>query len=352
MTKNPIKNMQAAILVAQNQPLEVAEIELPPELNYGQVLVKIHYSGICGSQLGEIAGVKGPDKWMPHLLGHEGSGTVIEIGAGVKTVSVGDAVVLHWRPSDGIQADPPKYSRNGQTINAGWITTFNEYAIVSENRVTTIPQDFDMRLAPLFGCAVTTGLGAVNHDAAVEIGQSVLVFGVGGIGLSIVQGAALVSAHPIIGVDVNDAKTAMARQFGATHTLNASQNAELEQAIQEIVGTQGADVVFETTGNPRIIEMAYQLTHPDGKTILLGVPPKGETVSLYTLPLHFNKILTGSHGGNAVPHIEIPRYIRLHQAGKLALEGMITHEFSLNDINAALDVMRGGQAGRVVIHMT
>ena len=131
-----IKTMQAAILVEQNQPLVIDEVQLPKSLEYGQVLVKIYYSGICGSQIGEIKGVKGPDAWLPHLLGHEASGIVVEIGEGVSTVQADDVVVLHWRKGEGIESSPPKYQWQGKQLNAGFITTFNEYAVVSENRLT------------------------------------------------------------------------------------------------------------------------------------------------------------------------------------------------------------------------
>jgi len=148
----------------------VAEVELPKALSFGQVLVKVHYSGICGAQINEIEGAKGPDKFLPHLLGHEGSGTVLDVGVGVKTVRKDDRVVMHWRQSDGLQSETPAYQWEGRKVNAGWVTTFNEYAVVSENRLTAIPKDFDLKLAPLFGCAVTTAMGVVNNDAHVKIG--------------------------------------------------------------------------------------------------------------------------------------------------------------------------------------
>lgn len=346
-----IRRMKAAILAESHKPLEVAEIELPRELVCGQVLVKIHYSGICGAQINEIEAVKDPDKFLPHLLGHEGSATVLEIGPGVKTVKPGDVVVMHWRPSDGIQAEPASYQWNGRKVNSGWVTTFSEYSIVSENRLTVIPQDFNLKLAPLFGCAVTTAMGVINNDAHVQVGQSVVVFGVGGVGLNIIQAAAMVSAHPIIGVDLFDIKLEMAKRFGATHAFNSKNGADVGAEIHKIVGQNGADVVIETTGNPRVIELAYDLTHPDGKTILVGVPKKGDNVSIYTLPLHFNKVLKGSHGGSCVPHVDIPRYIRLVQAGKLRLDGLITHEFTLSQVNDAIQLTRSGQAGRVILKM-
>ena len=342
--------MKAAILAESKQPLIVADIELPNKLEFGQVLVDVHYSGICGAQINEIDATKGPDKFLPHLLGHEGAGIVQEIGAGVTTVKEGDHVVLHWRPSKGIQSPTPKYNWKGKQVNAGWVTTFNEQAIISENRLTVIPKDFDMRIAPLFGCAVTTAFGVVNNDAQVKVGQSVVIFGIGGVGLNIVQAASMVSAHPIVGVDLLEHKLEMGNKFGLTHGVVGGVE-DINDTILDIVGSQGADVVVETTGNPRVIEQAYELTHPDGKIILVGVPKKGDNVSIYSLPLHFNKILTGSHGGDAIPDLEIPRYIRLMEAGSMTLDGIITHEFELHDINKALGLFRSGKAGRIIVKM-
>jgi len=331
--------------------LVVAEIDLPSDLDAGQVLVKLQYSGVCGAQINEIDAVKGPDKFLPHLLGHEGSGVVQAAGPGVTTVKEGDHVVLHWRPSTGIQSPTPEYRWNGKKVNAGWVTTFNDRAVVSENRLTVIPDDFDMRLAPLFGCAVTTAFGVVNNDAKIKVGQSVIIFGIGGVGLNIAQAAAMVSAYPIIGVDLHEHKLKMGKKFGLTHGLIGDSD-DLSEKIYYIVGKKGADIIIETTGNSKVIEQAYELTHPDGKTILVGVPNKGDNISIYSLPLHFNKILTGSHGGNSVPDIEIPRYIRLLRAGKMTLDGIITHAFSLDEINEAIELVRSGDAGRVIINMS
>ena len=346
-----IKTTTAAILVEQKKPLAVAEIALPAELSFGQVLVKILYSGICGAQLNEIAGAKGPDKFLPHLLGHEAVAEVLEIGPGVKTVKPGQRVCLHWRPGTGLQCEPPKYDWNGQVVNAGWVTTFCRHAIISENRMTPVSDDFDPRLVPLLGCAVTTAMGVINNDAQVKIGQSVVVFGVGGVGLNIVQFAALVAANPVIGVDINDEKKDMALKFGATHAFNSTKVQDIAEEIKKIVGPGGADVVIDTTGNARIIELCYELTHADGRTILVGVPSKGDKVSIYTLPLHFKKVLKGSEGGSCLPALDIPRIINLVQNGRVSLDGLVTHEFALEDINDALDLVRTGQAGRVLIKM-
>lgn len=346
-----VKSTEAAILVGQREPLAVDSIELPDSLEFGQVLVEIFYSGICGSQIGEIDGVKGEDKWLPHLLGHEGSGRVLEVGAGVKTVKPGDHVVLHWRPGAGLPGEPPKYRWNGETCNAGWVTTFNRHAVVSENRVTTIPEDFDLKTAPLFGCAITTAFGIVNHDAQVEIGQSVVVLGAGGIGLNVVQGSAMVAANPIVAVDIVEEKLAMAREFGATHAVDGRDSDVVRSLVDELTQGAGADVVVETTGIPAMIEQAYEMTAREGRTILVGVPAAGKKASIFTLPLHFGKTLTGSEGGDARPDVEIPRYIRLSEVGRLRTEGLITHEFPLEEINAAIDQVRSGQSGRVLVKL-
>jgi S-(hydroxymethyl)glutathione dehydrogenase/alcohol dehydrogenase len=342
--------MKSAILTESKEPLVVTDIDLPEKLDAGQVHVKLHYSGICGAQINEIDAMKGPDKFLPHLLGHEGSGVVQKTGPGVSSVKEGDHVVLHWRPSKGIQSPTPKYNWEGRVVNAGWVTTFNEQAIVSENRLTVIPNDFDMRIAPLFGCAVTTAFGVVNNDAHIKVGQSVVIFGIGGVGLNIAQAASMVSAHPIVGVDLFEHKLEMGKKFGLSHSFIGGGD-KLNDKICDIVGSQGADIVIETTGNSRVIEQAYDLTHPDGKTILVGVPNKGDNISIYSLPLHFNKILTGSHGGDAIPDIEIPRYIRLMESDKMPLDGLITHEFGLEEINQALDLFRSGEAGRIILKM-
>jgi S-(hydroxymethyl)glutathione dehydrogenase / alcohol dehydrogenase len=344
--------MKAAILVQQNQPLVIDDVELPKELACGQVLVRLSYSGICGSQLGEIDGAKGPDRFLPHLLGHEGSGTVVEIGAGVTRIKPGDQVVLHWMKAPGIEAALPVYSWRGQKLNAGWVTSFNDWAIVSENRLTPIPAEVDGRIAALFGCAVTTGLGVVINNARLQPGESVAVLGAGGVGLNVIQGAALVSAHPIAGVDLHDNRLELARQMGATHTVNASRTSDLRGALLEAAGGRLFDVVVDNTGIPEMIRLAYDLTGPKGRVILVGVPKKGMETSLYTLPLHFGKTVTGSHGGETQPAEDIPRYLRLYQAGKLRLDSLITHQCELADINDAISRLRSGSAaGRCLIRL-
>ncbi len=344
-----IRNAKAAVLVESRKPLVVDEITFPEELGVGQVLVKVLHTSICGAQINEINAVKGEDKWLPHLLGHEASGKVVETGPGVTTLKEDDTVVLHWRPSQGIQSPPPSYQWQGEKLNAGWVTTFNEYAVISENRLTVIPGDYDLKVAPLLGCAVTTAVGVINNDAKVKIGESVVVFGTGGVGLNLVQFARLVAAHPIVAVDLVDKKLEMARDLGATHCINSSKTDDLDAELRKIVGEKGADNVLETTGVKSVIELAYDLTHGDGTCVLVGVP--NEKVTIYTLPIHFRKVLTGSHGGDCVPDVDIPRIIGLDKSGRLSFDQLITHEFTLDRINEALDVVRSGEAGRVLVTM-
>jgi S-(hydroxymethyl)glutathione dehydrogenase/alcohol dehydrogenase len=343
------RTMKAAILTQLRSDLIVGEVSLPRYLDAGQVLVKVHYSGICGSQLGEIQGAKGEDKYLPHLLGHEASGIVGGIGAGVSFVEVGDAVVLHWRKGAGIESKPPIYEWNGQKLNAGWITTFNEYAIVSENRCTKIPAGSDMEVAALFGCAVTTGFGVVENNAKLRIGESVVVYGAGGIGLNIVQASSMASAYPIIAVDLYDNKLAKAKELGATHLLNGS-NPDIKEDIIRIVGKSGLDVFIDNTGEPSIIELGYEITKYQGRVVLVGVPKANQNITLYSLPMHFGKRIIGSHGGEAIPEFDIPRYHNLYENSRLKLKELITNKYKLEEINGALNDFKGGKiAGRCLI---
>ncbi len=340
----------AAILVKQKAPLELIEIEVPAP-GKGQVLVKLTCTGVCGSQIGEIDGVKGPDRFLPHLLGHEGSGQVVECGEGVSTVKESDHVVLHWRKGSGLEGVPPKYESKLGTINAGWITTFNEFALISENRATAVPPMFDPEIAALLGCAVTTGFGVVRNNAKLKQGESIGVFGAGGVGLSVIQAAALAGAEKIIATDIHQNRLELADKLGATHLLDASK-ADVEKEVRDIVGAAGLDVAVENTGNVRVIEMAYELTSAQGRTILVGVPPKGSKATIYTLPLHFGRVLTGSHGGDAMPEHDVPEFVEICEQGSLDFSLQIGKRYKLRDINDAIDDMRSGAAaGRCMIHM-
>ncbi len=339
----------AALLVAQKKPLEIVEIGLPDKLEIGQVLVELAYSGICGSQLGEIDGVKGPDPWLPHLLGHEGSGKVLAIGPGVKHVEPGDYVVMHWKPSQGIEATPAKYKWGERVVNAGWVTTFNQHAVVSENRLTKISPTVNLKTAALFGCAVTTAFGVIDNRAELKLGQTVVIFGSGGIGLNIVQAAQLAGASTIIAVDRFDNRLALSKTYGATTVINSTtQDAWAE--LKKIFVDQAPDLFIDNTGNPEIIAKGYDLVSAKGRVLLVGVPAKGKGTALYTLPLHFGKTIVGTHGGETIPHIDIPRYMSLFDARKVDLNTLISEVQGLKHINQMIENMRdGSSAGRCLI---
>ena len=177
-----------------------------------------------------------------------------------------------------------------------------------------------------------------------------MIFGIGGVGLNIAQAANMVSANPIIGVDIKNSKLKMGKKFGMTYGFNGTDKS-LNKKIYKVLGKKYADIVIDTTGNSRIIEQAYDLTDQKGKTILVGVPKKGDNISIYSLPLHFDKILSGSHGGSSIPDEDIPRLIKLIDSKKMSLNNIITHEFNLDQINEALNLFRKGNAGRILIKM-
>ena len=331
----------AAILIEQRKPLVIDEVEVPA-LKRGQVLVEIHATRVCGSQIGEIAGVKGPDKFLPHLLGHEAGAVVLEVGPEVSHVATGDRVVCHWRPGVGIDAGGSVYDWNGKAVNAGPITTFQQYAVLSENRVTKVPPDTDFELCCLLADTLTTGFGVINNDAKVRAGESVVIFGVGGIGLGVVLGAKLAGADPIVALDLHEHKLAKAREYGATHTIN-SNNKDAAARVREILGGL-ADVTIDGTGNPGVIESAYDLARMrGGRCVLFGVLPHDKTISINTLPLHFGRTLTGSEGGQSRPHEDIPRILDQLASAGIDWRGFITHRGRFGDVNDLMDRMRSGE---------
>lgn len=335
---------KAAVLEEQNKPLSILTLELPHFLSVGQVLVKVSYSGICGSQLGEIAATKGPDKYLPHTLGHEGSGTVQACGPGVKHVKIGDHVVIHWRKGIGIDSELPQYwcSERNRYIGGGSNNTFQELAIISENRLTKIPDDLPLDEAALLGCAVTTGLGCITNDINLKPGESVIVFGCGGVGLNVLQGCALVAAYPICGVDIDDKKLQQALIMGATETLNS---VKYPIALDRLLGTS-FDVAIDTTGIPSVIEFAWKLAK---RTCLIAQMKQDRVLAINTTAMQSGKTIFGTDGGMTDPTVDIPRYVKLLKAGKLNLRGLITHRTDLSGTNVLLDEIRAGKAGRGII---
>jgi S-(hydroxymethyl)glutathione dehydrogenase / alcohol dehydrogenase len=344
--------MKAAVLETIDAPLVIGEVELTP-LTYGQVLVRVLVSGICGSQLQEIAGNKGNAKFVPHLLGHEACGIVEEIGEGVTTVAKGDKVVMHWRKGEGIESDFPKYIYKGKEISSGKVTTFSEYSIVSENRVTKVPHDTPDELAALLGCSLSTALGAINSEARIQPGESLLVVGAGGLGANLIRAAKLAGASPIIAMDVHEHKRDWIRAIGADFYINAATE-NVADALAAATGLTSVDVIIDTSGAKRAIESTLPLLSGKGRFIFLGQPKPGETIEIQNA-LHLfegeGKSLKATQGGRFEPHDEIPRYLKLHDSGALRFDDLVTHRTTLDEINEALDLLRAGKAARIMVHI-
>jgi len=345
-----VKTTTAAILVESGSPLIIDEIALPSDLGAGQVLVEVITSGICGAQINEIDAVKGPDKFLPHLLGHEGFARVLEIGSGVTTVSPDDFVVMHWRPGSGIQSTPALYEWQGKRLNAGWVTTFNNHGVVSENRVTKIlPGAHNKNVLPLLGCALTTALGVLENDAKVNFRDSILVFGSGGVGLALIKVAKVFGVSNIVVVDISDEKLKYAFNLGASNAVKFTNKEETLNQLRNIYKKKLPSVALDTTGNIDAIELCYEVSSSDGRVILIGVPKSDTKARIYTLPLHFDKILKGSHGGGSKPEIDIPVLLDLMSRGDLNFDNYPTQTFKLNAINQAIENLRSGVSGRMIV---
>ena len=341
--------MRAAVLVEQGEesPLEIMEFPGFPILQVGQVLVQVKYAGICGAQLREMSGVKGPDPYLPHMLGHEGSGIVKAVGAGVKKVKQGDTVVLHWRKGSGIGASPAVWtSQKGRKVGSGPVTCFSEYTIVSENRITPfhLPdqnQDDFFQIAALMGCAVTTGFGIINNEAQLKIGQSLLLIGLGGVGFSVLKAAKMVSAGRIEVCEIDKTKYSVGEMISPLTSFSAS------------ISNRVFDVVVDTTGNPEMIQKGLEATAPGGKLILCGQPPHYASVNFPNMSQHYQgKTIMDSQGGRTNPDADIFRYLKLAEMGKVDFTCLIGTIGTLEQINQIIADMRRGRAiGRCLIRM-
>jgi Zn-dependent alcohol dehydrogenase len=345
-----VHSTEAAILTSSKKPLDLANITLPRELQSGQVLVKLITSGICGAQINEIDAIKGPDLFLPHLLGHEGYGEVIEIGPGVKKIKPGDKVILHWRKSSGIEALPAKYFLGDQVINAGWVTTFSKHSIVSENRVTRIPDTgINKTLLPLLGCALTTSFGAVTYDTKLNKSHSIIVFGAGGLGLLIIKFASTLKASSIIVIDKDSNKLKTAIELGATSVIHFISKEDVLSQLRQLERIRGIDFAYETTGSSDGIEISFDQIANDGKVLLIGTPNHESLVTIPILPLHFGKTLVGSHGGSTNPDRDIPILVDFLASNELDLSLYPIESVGLDGINSAINNIRKGSVGRKVI---
>lgn len=343
--------MKAAVLTTLNAPLEVLRVEhqRADDLDFGQVLVRLLASGICGAQLQEIRGEKGGP--VPHLLGHEGCGMVEAVGPGVSRVKAGDKVVLHWRKAAGIESSLPAYKIRGEWRPSGRVTTFSERAVVSENRVTPIPADTPRELAALLGCGLSTALGTVERDAGLKMGESLLIVGLGGLGVNVLRAARLAHASPIVCVDIHESKRAVAEAMGAEFI---SRDESLRAGLERVGCACGCDVVIDTAGTAESIGRTLPFVAPSGRFVMIGQPKPGASVAM-TDARHFfdgeGKTMRATQGGGFRPELDIPRYLRLWRSGALRVDGIVTHRIRLDEINKGLDLVRDGEASRVMIDL-
>ena len=341
--------MKAAVLTRLNEDLELLEVT-PLPLTYGQVLVNVRASGICGAQLQEIRGEKGNGRHLPHLLGHEGAGIVAQTGAGVTRVTRGDKVILHWRKAAGCESELPRYRLRGKTITSGRVVTFCEQAVCSENRVTPVPLDTPDELCALLGCGLSTALGTVELDANVKFGESVMIIGCGGLGTNLLLAAKLRCAHPIVSVDCHEGKRQLASKMGASAYFDCTTPDWEKSALWQSIN--GFDCIIDTAGAPSTMEKAMTYLRPSGRYIMVGQPRPGESVALLNARHLFEgegKTLHATQGGGFRPDVDVPRYVSLWRAGLLNLDGIITHRFRLSEINRGIERVRMGEAGRVLI---
>ena len=345
------RQMKAAVLTKLGEPLVIMTAVSLPELSRGQVLVKVAFSGVCHSQLMEARGRRGDDRFVPHLLGHEGSGVVMEVGEGVTKVGPGDRVVLGWIKGSGIDSGGCRYDSNGTILNAGGVTTFNDHAVVSENRLIKLPHGVPLDIAVLFGCAIPTGAGIILNEIKPERGSTVAIFGLGGIGLSALMATMLCECSTVIAIDVSEEKLALAREFGASHTINAG-GADTVKEIRALTGNAGVDYAVESSGVCEVIEQAFDsVRRAGGLCVFASHPESGKRIRLDPFELICGKQIRGSWGGGCNPDVDIPEFARLYREGKLPLEKLITKRYTLDEINVALDDLEHRLVGRPLLEI-
>ncbi|RMH36200.1 MAG: acetoin dehydrogenase [Nitrospirae bacterium] len=338
----------AAVLVEPKRPLRIERLGLPA-LKAGQVLVEIAYGGLCGTQLLEIRGAKGPDPYLPHVLGHEGVGTVLDVGKQVTKVRAGDRVVLSWIQGCGMDAEPAQYSSALGRVNAGKVSTFMTHAIVSENRVTPVAQWVPVKEAAIMGCAMLTAMGMVDRALGVRSGSTLALFGLGGIGLSTAIMARARGAI-VFGVDVRETKLHHAQALGVQHVVNAAKEDPIAR-IRALTSDQGVDYAIEAAGDKQAMEAALGVTRTNGGVCLLaGNVPRGMTLQVDPYDLIRGKRLCGTWGGGAEPDADLSKLVEVYPIISEQMSRVITHVFPLHEINCAVVCASEGLAGRVLLH--
>ncbi len=367
--------MRAAVSWEAGKPLEVEEVDLsgPRE---GECLVRLAATGVCHTDAYTMSGAD-PEGRFPVVLGHEGAGVVVEVGPGVRSVAVGDHVIPLYTPEcreckfclsgktnlcqkiratqgQGVMPDgTSRLSARGQSLlHYMGTSTFAEYTIVPEIALAKIRKDAPLDKVCLLGCGVTTGIGAVLNTAKVEPGAQVAVFGLGGIGLSVIQGAVMAGAERILAIDTNPRKFELARQLGATDTLDPSASADI---VQEIVDRTdgGVDYSFECIGNPEVMGQALACAHKGwGESIIIGVAGAGQEIHARPFLLVTGRTWRGTAFGGVRGRTELPRYVDRYMAGRINLDDMVTGTLPLEQINDAFDAMHRGDAIRTVIDLS
>jgi S-(hydroxymethyl)glutathione dehydrogenase / alcohol dehydrogenase len=341
---------EAAILVELGRPLETVALGIPV-LKPGQALVEIAYSGVCGTQLMEWRGDKGEDKWLPHCLGHEATGTVVDASAAVTKAKAGDKVVLSWLKGSGIEAGGCVYDWDGRRVNAGGVTTFMRHAVVSENRLSPLPAGLPMDVATMLGCATPTGMGAVINVLKVTAGDSVAVFGAGGIGLNAIMAAALSGAAAVVAVDPSPTRRALANLYGATHVIDPTSGDPVAQILAIVPG--GVDVAVESSGQAAVMTQAAQSTRMrGGRAVVVGNARYGSVVTLDPSLFNQGKSLMGTWGGDSDPDRDFPRFGRLLGAGRFPVRDLLSKPYALTQATQALRDLATGQIGRPLIDMS
>jgi len=355
---------------AQSKPLVIEEIELDPPQE-GEVLVKVASAGLCHSDLSVINGTR---LWpLPIVIGHEACGIVQEVGQGIKDLREGDHVVFSFLPTcghcpmciagraslcePGVMANRAgklitggvRFHQNGSRVHHhSGVAGYSQFTVVARQSIVKIDPSVPLEIAVLFGCAIMTGVGAVVNTASVSPGTSVAVFGLGGVGLSTVMGAKAVGAWPIIAVDVVPSKLPLAKQCGATHTINANECNPVE-AIREIT-KGGVETAFEVVGEEAVIAQAFGATRRGGRTVCIGLPHPDKKLTLPALAFAAEeRILMGSYMGSCVPARDIPRFITMYQNGLLPVELLCSRKLRLDEVNEGFDALERGEVARQVI---
>ncbi|MER5887577.1 Zn-dependent alcohol dehydrogenase [Streptomyces sp. NPDC001941] len=356
--------VRAAVLPAVGSPLEITDIELP-EPGPGQVRVRLAAAGVCHSDLSLANGTMRVP--VPAVLGHEGAGTVVSVGEGVSHVAPGDGVVLNWAPSCGschhcglgevwLCADALSgtgrvhaTAADGTELHPGLnVAAFAEETVVAADCVLPAPEGVPLDVAALLGCAVLTGYGAVHHNARVRAGESVVVHGVGGVGLAAIQSARIAGAGRIVAVDASPHKEELARAAGATDFVLASDTTARE--VRKLTGGHGADVALECVGRAATIRAAWDSTRRGGRTTVVGVGGKDQQVTFHALELfHFARTLSGCVYGDCDPAVDLPVLAEHVRAGRLDLEALVTDRIGLEGIPAAFENMLAGKGGRALV---